>query len=143
MRDILEPFKMEMKSMLASEEDVVAQSSLLWRMLYKTVNSLREKHPDFIVIRHEDISIDPLAQFEQLYGTLGLDYSSQVRQIIQSSSSVKNPKEVSQRKVHSVRVDSQANIKNWQQRLSESDIERVRYLTRDVAPLYYSDEDWQ
>ena len=143
MRDILEPFKVDMKSMLASEEDVVAQSSLLWRMLYKTVNFLREKHPDFIVIRHEDISIDPLGQFEQLYGTLGLDYSSQVRQIIQSSSSVKNPKEVSQSKVHSVRVDSQANIKNWQQRLSESDIERVRYLTRDVAPLYYSDEDWQ
>jgi hypothetical protein len=143
MRDFLEPFKTEMKSLLVSKQDVIAQSSLLWCMLYKMVGSLREKHPDFIVIRHEDISIDPLGQFEQLYKTLGLDYSSQVQRIIQSSSSVRNPKEVSQRKVHSVQVDSQANVKNWQQRLSESEIEWVRYLTRDVAPLYYSDEDWQ
>jgi len=143
MRDWLEPFKEDMEAMPGSTQEVIAQSSLLWKMVYRVVADLQERQPSFIVIRHEDISADPLNQFEQLYKELGLNYSTQAAKTIKSATSDTNPKEISTRKVHSVRVDSRGNIKQWQQRMSKEDIERVRQLTREVAPLYYSDEDWQ
>jgi hypothetical protein len=142
MRDWLGPYQADMKKMLDTDQDVIAQSSLLWRILYRVAAEINKNRSKFIIVRYEDLSADPLAQFEQLYDGLGLEFSPQSEQAIKITSSENNPKEVSLRKVHSVRVDSQAKIKQWQQRLSKEDIERVRQLTSDVALLYYSEEDW-
>jgi hypothetical protein len=143
MRDWLEPFKGDMEETLKSPNDVIAQGSLLWRMVHQVVANLQNNHPEFTVIRHEDVSSDPLNKFQKIYSDLGMDFSKSVRKIISDSSRSENPKEISQQDVHSIYLDSQANIKNWQQRLSESDIGRVRHLTRDVAPVFYSEEDWR
>lgn len=143
MRDWLEPFRDDMEIMVNAPDDVVAQGSLLWRMVYQVVTKLQERYPGFIVIRHEDVSIDPITEFEKIYSALGVDFSSSSREKINDSSSIRNPQEISLRDVHSVRVDSRANIKHWQQRLTTSEILKVRQLTRDVAPLYYSEEDWE
>jgi hypothetical protein len=74
---------------------------------------------------------------------VGLNFSHQSKLFIESSSSKDNPQEISKRNVHSVEIDSWANIKNWQKRLTNDEIARVYQLTRDVAPLYYSESDWQ
>jgi hypothetical protein len=143
MRDWLEPFRGDMEAMVDSIQDVIAQSCLLWRMVYQVVDNLRARHPEFLIIRHEDVSLDPLASFEQLYQDLDLNYSHSVEQKIINSSSARNPKEVSRQEVHSVLVDSRANLENWKKHLTTADIERVRNLTGDVASLFYSDADWQ
>lgn len=142
MRDWLEPFQADMKDMLNADQDVIAQSSLLWNMLYRVAAEIKEKRAQFIIVRHEDLSAAPLARFKQLYKKLNLEFSPQSEQAVKMASSDTNPKEVSPRKVHSVRVDSRAKIKQWQLRLSEADIDRVRQITSDVSPLYYSEEDW-
>jgi hypothetical protein len=142
MRDWLEPFQADMQKMIETNQDVIAQSSLLWRMLYRVTAEIIDKRSQYFIVRHEDLSAAPLAQFKQLYNALNLEFSAQSEQAIKMASSESNLKEVSPRNVHSVRVDSRAKIKQWQLRLSEADIDRVRQLTSDVAPLYYSEEDW-
>ena len=142
MRDWLQPYKAEMEALLESPNDLIAQSCLLWRMVYKVVDELKERTPSLLVIRHEDISIDPLDEFSKLYGVLDLEFSQEVQSSIVTASSEKNPGETSKRTVHSVRIDSRSLVKSWQQRLNQVDIERIRKLTSDVAALYYSDGDW-
>ena len=142
LRDWLEPFKGEMEKILESPGDLIAQSCLLWRMVYQSVNELRQKLPELIILRHEDISIDPVDEFSRLYQYLGLEYTSDIQSAIRAASSADNPSETSNRSVHSVRIDSQSLVKSWKQRLSSSDIDRIRQLTNDVAPIYYTDEDW-
>lgn len=39
----------------------------------------------------------------------------------------------------SVRLDSRANLEHWKRRLEGAEIDRVRDLTFDVAPSYYSE----
>ncbi|MCJ7534013.1 MAG: hypothetical protein MUO57_00595, partial [Anaerolineales bacterium] len=95
-----------------------------------------------IVIRHEDLSADPQGRFEQLYRELDLEYTPKVQATSKAASSEKNPKRTSPQGVHSVRIDSQSIIKSWQQHLPDAEIGRVQQLTRDVAPRYYSAEDW-
>lgn len=143
MKDWLDPYRDEMEKMLKSPEDVLAQGSLLWRMVYHTTALLQDSHPEFIVIRHEDVSKDPIEEFRKLYSKLGISFSNPVRKKVANSTSTRNPEEISLRNIHAVQLNSQANIKNWQKRLSAEEIDRIYQLTGDVAPLYYSEADWQ
>ena len=139
----LEPFRAEMEALLSAPQDVIGQAGLLWRMIYQVVAGYQETQPGFILIRHEDLSIDPLAGFRPLYAGLALAFTPQVAAAIQRSSSSENPSELSKQAVHAVRLDSRANLENWKRRLEPGEIDRIRRLTQDLAAQFYPDFDWE
>ena len=140
MRDHLESFRSQMES--AQSKDVIEQGALLWKMIYKIVHFTRSRNPDFIIVRHEDLSRDPITEFRNLFQVLGLDYTHQIEKSILDSSGSENPMELSRGKAHDVRLDSRANMSNWKKRLTEDEIDRVREVTGDVAQLFYTDAEW-
>ncbi len=140
MRDWLEPYRSHMESMPA--DDIIAQAGLLWAMVYRSVQIARQRMGSIRVVRHEDLSLDPVTGFRQLYGDMGLEFTPGVERKIRQSSSSENPGELARGKTHSVRLDSRANLYNWKRRLSPEEITRVRRLTEDVANDYYPDVDW-
>jgi hypothetical protein len=150
MRDHLEADRADMEKIQA--DDIVGQAALLWRMIYRAVHSTlrlrstqdgaRQLFPHFKIVRHEDLSRDPVAGYKSLYESLGLTFNDKVRDTILNSSSSENPAELSQKKVHSVKLDSRANLDNWKKRLSTDEISRIRQLTEDVSHLFYSDNEW-
>jgi hypothetical protein len=140
MRDLLDPYRDLMQSEAAG--DLVGQGSLLWTMVYETLGALRPRIPSIHVVLHEELSIDPESGFRHLYRDLGLGYSERVRQAIIASTSSENPAELSPRGVHSVRLDSLANLQNWKRRLSNGEIARVREMTGRVAQRYYPEATW-
>ena len=140
MRDYLEPYRDEMQSI--KSDDIVGQAAHLWKVVYHLVHSTRELNPDFIVVRHRDLSRDPVNGYRALYASLGLDYTARVEEIILDSSSPDNPVELPRRKTHSVKLDSLASVDNWKKRLTADEIKRVREITEEVSHLYYSDSEW-
>jgi hypothetical protein len=123
-------------------DDIIGQSALLWKMIYRSVHSARELHADFMVVRHKDLARDPVNGFRGLYASLGLDYTPRVEKFILNSTSSDNPVELSRKKVHSVKLDSLASIESWKKGLTEDEIKRVREITEEVSHLYYSDSEW-
>ena len=89
MRDQLNAFGDEMKSVQL--DDVIGQSALLWKLIYRSVHASRSLDPDFMIVRHEDLSCDPAGGFRDLYTKLGLDYTRKVEMTILNSSSSENP----------------------------------------------------
>lgn len=140
MRDHLEPYRGQMQSIQA--DDVIAQASLLWTMIYRFVHSAMQLNPGFITIRHEDLSRDPVNGYRELYSTLGLDFTPQVEKIILNSSSSENPTELRRGKTHSVKLNSRTNIENWKKRLHDDEIKRVREMTGETAQLFYPEGKW-
>jgi glutaredoxin-related protein len=140
MRDHLQDCRDEMESMKA--EDVIGQAALLWKLIYRSVHTTRKLHPEFIVIRHEDLSRDPVPGYRDLYGSLGLEFTPRVKEVILNSSSSENPVELSKKKVHGYKLDSRANIDVWKKRLSLEEIARIREITEGISSLYYSDAEW-
>jgi hypothetical protein len=138
MRDNLEPYRDEMQSI--KSDDIIGQAALLWKTVYRSVHSTRELNPDFIVVRHKDLSRDPVNGYRGLYASLGLDYTPRVEKIILDSTSSDNPAELSRKKTHSVKLDSLASVDNWKKRLTEDEIKRVREITEEVSRWYYSDD---
>ncbi len=131
MRDQLEPYRSRMESTAA--DDVIGQASLLWAMIYRSVQRACRAVPAVRVVRHEDLSLDPVAGYRRLYDELGLDFTPRAERKILDSSSPDNPAELSRKKVHSVKLDSRVNLHNWKRRLSPEEIGRIRQLTEDVA----------
>jgi hypothetical protein len=140
MRDHLDIYREEMGGI--NTEDVIGQASLLWKLIYRSVHEARSLNPDFILVRHEDLSRDPAGGYRDLYAKLGLDFTQKVEKIILNSSSSGNPRELSRKKVHAVKLDSRANMDNWKKRLTEDEVKRIREMTKDVSPLFYPDGEW-
>lgn len=140
MRDFLEPYRGQMEA--AKTDDVIGQSALLWNLIYRSVHTMLERNPDFIPARHEDLSLDPVNGYRKLYESLGLDFNHRVEKVILNSSSSDNPMELSRKKVHSVKLDSRANMDNWKKRLTADEIKRIRSMTEEVSHFFYPDVEW-
>jgi hypothetical protein len=139
MRDHLEEYRAAMASMPA--DDIIGQAALLWKMIYRFVARTRELHPGFILVRHEDLSLDPVIGFGRIYEALNLDFTEKVQKTILNSSSSENPAEL--KKTHSVKLDSRASVDNWKKRLSAQEIARIRDLTGETASHFYSEQEWK
>jgi hypothetical protein len=140
MRDHLEPYRREMQSIKA--DDIIGQAALLWKMIYRSVQAARESNPDFIVVRHEDLSRDPVSGYRDLYHLLDLEFAPRIEKTILNSSSSENPVELSRKKVHGFKLDSLANIDVWKKRLSVEEVDRIRKITEEISAIYYSDAEW-
>jgi hypothetical protein len=140
MRDRLEAYRSEIESIPSG--DIVAQGSLLWKLIYRSVAEDRQKDLEISLVRHEDLSLDPLIRFQELYHSLGLTFNRRAEKAILESSAEDNPKEVSSRTAHSTRVNSRLNIDNWKRRLLPEEIDRVRRITAEIANQYYPSESW-
>lgn len=140
MRDWLEEDRAAMETMPGN--DIIGQAALLWRMVYRVVAKFKALYPSILIIRHEDLSRDPLLGYRTLYNNLNLDFTPQIEQTILSTSSSENPSELSKKKVHAVKLDSRANLENWKKRLSNEEIRRVRQISEESAALFYSNSEW-
>ena len=140
MRDHLEPYRAEMASVPV--DDVVGRACLLWNALYGTLHKTLQQRSDLIVVRHEDLSRDPVNGFRDLYKKLGYTFTPKVEYAILNTSSSDNPTELTRQTRHSVKVDSRANLDNWKKRLSAEDIKRIHKMTDEVSHLFYNDAEW-
>jgi len=141
MRDHLEGDRAAMESM--DKNDIVSQAALLWKIIYRFVHETGSLFPQFHIVRHEDLSREPIGGYQALYKSLGLDFTERVKDIIQNSSSSENPAKLEKNKTHSVKLDSRANLDNWKKILSPEEISRVRKITEGVSESFYSEEEWK
>jgi sulfotransferase family protein len=138
--DVIAPFEAEIRAQAERPGDALAQAALLWRLLYHAVDGYRERHPEWIFLRHEDASLDPAGTFERLYDRLGLELTPAARAEIEESSAADNPSELPT--PHAVALDSAASLGRWRDQLTPDEVETLRERTRDVWPRFYAESDW-
>ncbi len=141
MRDHLAAFEDEIRAYAGEERPILDQAALLWRMIYSVVRTYVARHPGWIVVRHEDLSRDPVGQFRMLYERLDLSFTPDVAWAIESHTGPANPREAP-RGASAWRLDSRANVEAWRRRVGPADAERIRAAVEDVSRTYYHDEDW-
>jgi hypothetical protein len=86
-RDHLGRFAPELEAALADGADGVERAGLLWRVVYGTVAGYRAEIPGLEVVRHEDLSADPVPAFAALYGRLGLPFGPDAERAIVAATS--------------------------------------------------------
>jgi hypothetical protein len=115
-RERLAPFRGALEAAGADPADVVGQATMLWRVIYGTVLAFRKEIRGVVVVRAEDLSVDPAPTFAALYDRLGLPFGPAAERAIA-------------RTIH-------AGGRARQEGLRRQEAARVRALTADVAPAY-------
>ena len=140
MQDHLEQDRHVMQTV--DKNDIVTQGALLWKLIYRFVHISGNLIPHLNIIRHEDLSLDPVTGFQDLYQKLGLNFTEKVKETILNSSSSENPNKLSKGRTHSVKLDSRANLDNWKKILTPEEITKIRNITEDVSFHFYKDNEW-
>ncbi len=138
-RDWLAPYE-EVMRQAQREADPLITGATLWRIIFGVVHHYRAQ-ANTLVVRYEDLALDPEPTFGRLYEFLGLRYTPQAQALIRRSTQAKAA-ETDPRHPHTVRLNSQAAAQAWKQRLSAAEIARIRQWVEPVASYYYTDEDW-
>lgn len=142
LRDYLSPLEEELRGLNEAGADIIDQAALLWKTAYLVVSKYKQQYPQWIYLRHEDISRDPISHYQILFDRLGLDFTDSVRERIREHSDESNPS-------HSSGIDklTKLNSKNvisrWKQILSAQEIARIRRIAGEVSELFYSQSDWE
>jgi hypothetical protein len=138
MRDLLGPLEDELRAATRRGRDLIGDAILLWKAIYGTAATWRERYPDWVFVRHEDLSLDPLGAFPPLFEALGLEFGPAARAYVGETTSATNPGEVAGTALHEHRRDSRANVTNWKQRLEPDEIARVREALAGPAEPFYA-----
>jgi len=120
----------------------VEEAGILWLCIYRVLDAFSQKHPDWIVVRHEDLSRNPVEEYQKLYQKLDLEFTNKIKAEIIKTSGGHNSAEAKQGQALDLNRDSRGLIKSWQKHLSQEEIKRIRELTEPLAHKYYSDQDW-
>jgi hypothetical protein len=145
MRDRLAPFRAEIEAAAARHPDPVDVGILLWRAMHHHIRLLRRDHPDWIFVRHEDLSLDAAGGFRDLYARLGLDFGPAVATAIDAYSETES-RGLATLSIFGARRgtvrNSRDNIAYFKKRLAPEDIARIRERAADVWPAFYAEDEW-
>lgn len=141
MEGLLAPFVADLER-AARIGDPMHQAATLWRISYATVSGYGDRHPDWVFLRHEDLSLSPLGGFHVLFDRLDMPFTRRTARFIDLTTNASNPTEAPPAKLHHLRRNSADNVAVWQQRLSPDEIGCVRHLTEDVAAGFYEASSW-
>ncbi|MFO7965703.1 MAG: sulfotransferase [Desulfobacterales bacterium] len=136
----LGPFENEIREFAKEEQSIIDQAILLWNCIHHTATLYQEDHPEWLFVRHEDLSNDPLGNFESIYRKFGLAFTPAVESGILETSGVHNPAE--QQPGRELKRNSKENIKNWKKRLRPEEIETVKIKTSEISSAFYEDDEW-
>jgi Sulfotransferase family len=132
MRDRLQSFRAELEEQPTT---IVGQAALLWRVVYELIRDDAREIPEVRIVRHEDLSRDPLGEFRRLYGSLGLNFEERAVRAIERTTSPRNPVETSA--PESIELDSRAALQTWRNRLAREEIAQIERETNDLANQFY------
>jgi hypothetical protein len=144
MREYLQPFERTIIDFCQKERDIIDQASLLWNLTHYVILKYRKNHPDWIYMRHEDLSRNPVEGFRALLERLGVDRSEHVLETVKLYSMDLTPAGVTTPSIQfpDLKRDSNANIKAWKSKLTPSEIKRIRLQVGELSKEFYSEDEW-
>jgi hypothetical protein len=141
MKHILAPLAGRIATQQRRNDDPLGDAILMWNVFHHVIAVYRQRHPDWLFLRHEDLSRNYLPLFEKMFARLGLVFGAPQKTLLETLCGSSNPTEA-QGQIHQLKRNSRANIWNWKKRLGSDQIRRIREETADIAPLFYGNEDW-
>lgn len=105
-------------------EDRLGALILQWKLFAHAALELRDAHPAWIYMSHENVCAAPVAQFRELFDRLGLTWTARLeRKVIGDSTSPQV--DPVQHRQHALQRDSRAVAEAWRARLGADVAERI------------------
>jgi len=140
MDGLLQGFRTRIEEAAEREMEIVDQAILLWNIVHHVIMIWQREHPEWLIVRHEDLATDPQSEFARLYDRLDLPFTPRIRKRILRFSNPDNRSDA--RRTLDVRRDSGSILTGWRERLTGEEIERIRKGTGEISRAFYSGTGW-
>lgn len=134
-------YREQIESYTLTKRSLIDQGILLWNIFHETIKFYMSIFPNWIYIKHEDISSDPVKYFSIIFDHVELDFTQRIKKHIDITTNSKNPTE--HKKVSDIKRNSKKNIHNWKNRLTKKEIYRIRAKTEQISNTFYSSDEWE
>jgi hypothetical protein len=135
MQDHLSDYRTEITDFAAHKKPLIEQAILLWNIIYSMVLKYEHQYAnEWYFVKHEDLSVNPVPEFQQLFSFLNLEFAEAVKDAIVASTTAKHESDLSR--------DSKKNISKWKRKLSENEVLLIKEGTRSVWEHFYDESDW-
>jgi hypothetical protein len=157
MKHHLHEYKSEIEKFSENKRNIIDQAILLWNLIHYMILYYQNNNPNWIFVKHEDLSKRPWKEFKNLYNKLDLTYSLNIEEDIKTFSCpghadriqpyIKSKIQRYKRRLADDHSDkrkrnSQLNIWSWQKRLTVEEIKKIKRKTYKIASKFYTEEDW-
>lgn len=141
----LAPFADEIRAAAPHRSPSIEANTLLWRILHHHIDLLSREHPDWIFVRHEDLSRDPAAAFPPLFERLGLPFTAEVAAGLAQFTS--DQPALGRFSLFGTRRrtmrSSSASVHAFRNRLDPEEIATIRRLASPIWERFYDAGDWE
>lgn len=120
----------------------VERAAWLWRAIYEVVRAYCRLHSNWPYWRLEDIAINPINSFAEIFRFAQIPYNSSVKSRILKSSSSRNPVVGPANELHLITRNSKASQQYWHSQLTGEEVHRIRRIVEPVSHSFYVEEDW-
>ncbi len=125
----------EYMCMEGNESDFIDRVALLWNILHFVILEYQKQYPNWLFVKHEDVSTTPELGFQKIFDYLELDMNTEIRKYIEEYTSQRNPKDATSYSYQP--RNSKLILHTWKERLSNDEIDRVKTATSDIALQFY------
>jgi hypothetical protein len=157
MNDHLHEFRLEIEEFSKTEKDILDQAILLWNLIHHMILKYQNNNPDWIFLKHEDLSRRPLEEFRNLYNNLDLKFTKNIEDKIKAFSLLDNSEQIKGKSRSTILKwqkrligdhsesrmrDSKKNVWSWKNRLTNDEVKKIKENTQKIASKFYTEEDW-
>ena len=141
MKHHLQEFESRIGSIINSGADIIDQAILLWNIIHYMILKFKGDYPNWIFVRHEDLSMNPVSSFSEIFRKIEVNYTNSIQNQLTKFSTEKKTNKI--RYLGHIMRNSHSNIKSWFHRLSDDEISRIREGTLEISEMFYTEDDWK
>ena len=120
--------------------DIVENVSLLWKIVNSVILDFG-KDNNWIIVRHEDLTINSKNEFNKLFKQIGIPFTKKIENKVFKSTHglyVLPPNNDG----HYLVRDGYNLVKNWKKELENDEIKKIKKITAPIWQSFYDETEW-
>lgn len=130
--ELMEQLTPEMKEKVIEytyqKPDIIDTGIIMWNIIHAFILQYQERNPDWIFVRHEDLSDNPVEEFRKIFIKLSIPFDDYIENKIIESTQANNE--------NTLKRNASENKESWRKRLTETEIEKVLSGTKVIAEKF-------
>ena len=131
-----------------TSKNTITEGALVWSYLYQVLHKYIERNPAIIPIKYEQLCVDPISTYKNLYRQLEIPWDKSVEHKVAISTSMDDQSRsldrfsLRQGAFKSVKRNSKSVVESWKNVLNDNEVDTIREITEPIASKFYGHNEW-
>lgn len=136
--ELVEDWLSPLISRVSNFGNMVEDTAFTWLCIYTVLHENAKKY-GWLVIKHEDLCLNPLREFTKIFEYCGQEISLSIRRQIEKTSTAETV-EVRGKSQHKFYRNSAQLAFDWHNKIPEKDQAIIKKITEPISSFYYADK---